>query len=70
MWKNDPNDLIISISTTPAKGDLVYIDGTMYRVSDLRWNFSTNLKKEYEILILLNQINWNDRFSRNLVFLK
>ena len=42
--KIDPNDLIISIPTTPAKGDLVYIDETIYRVSNLCWDFSTKKK--------------------------
>lgn len=55
--KNDPNELFLSIPAAPAKGDLVYIDGNMYRVLDFCWHFNTNLKEEHEILILLNQIN-------------
>lgn len=54
--KNDPNGLFLSIPTAPAKGDLVYIDGNMYRVLDLCWHFNTDLKEEPEILILLNQV--------------
>ena len=33
--KNGPSVVLLSIPTAPAKGDLVYVDGSMYRVSDL-----------------------------------
>lgn len=55
--KNDPKELFLSIPAAPAKGDLVYIDGNMYRVFDFFWHFNTNLKEEHEILILLNKVN-------------
>lgn len=32
--KNDPKEFFLSIPAAPAKGDLVYIDGNMYRVFD------------------------------------
>ena len=55
--KNDPSVVLLSIPTTPAKGDLVYVDGSMYRVADLCWHFNTNPNKEHEIAIILNQID-------------
>ena len=55
--KNGPSVVLLSIPTTPVKGDLVYVDGSMYRVSDLCWHFSTNPKEEHEIVITLNQVN-------------
>ena len=55
--ENSQNAVLLSIPTTPVKGDLVYVDGSMYRVSDLCWHFSTNPKEEHEIVITLNQVN-------------
>lgn len=55
--KNDPGVVLLSIPTTPAKGDLVYVDGSMYRVVDLCWHFNTNPNEEHEIAITLNQID-------------
>lgn len=55
--KNDPSVVLLSIPTTPAKGDLVYVDGSMYRVADLCWHFNTNPNEEHEIAITLNQID-------------
>ena len=55
--KNDPSVGLLSIPTTPAKGDLVYVDGSMYRVADLCWHFNTNPNEEHEIAITLNQID-------------
>lgn len=55
--KNGPSVVLLSIPAAPAKGDLVYVDGSMYRVSDLCWHFNTNPKEEHEIVITLNQVN-------------
>lgn len=55
--KNGPDVLNLSIPTTPTKGDLVYVDGSMYRVSDLCWHFNTNPGEEHEIIITLNQVD-------------
>ena len=55
--KNGQDVLNLSIPTTPTKGDLVYVDGSMYRVSDLCWHFNTNPNEEHEIIITLNQID-------------
>ena len=55
--KNDPSVILLSIPATPAKGDLVYVDGSMYRVADLCWHFNTNPNEEHEIAITLNQID-------------
>ena len=55
--KNRPGVLNLSIPTTPTKGDLVYVDGSMYRVSDLCWHFNTNPNEEHEIIITLNQVD-------------
>lgn len=55
--ENSPNAVLLSIPTTPVKRDLVYVDGSMYRASDLCWHFSTNPKEEHEIVITLNQVN-------------
>lgn len=38
--KNGLRDILLSIHTAPAKGDLVYVDGSMYIVSDLCWHFN------------------------------
>lgn len=55
--ENGPDVLHLSISAIPAKGDLVYVDGSMYKVSDLCWHFNTNPGEEHEIAITLNQVN-------------
>lgn len=55
--KKGSSVIFLSIPTTPAKGDTVYVDGSMYRVSDLCWRFNTDPKEEHEIVITLNQVN-------------
>lgn len=55
--KNGSDVLHLSIPAIPAKGDLVYVDGSMYKVSALCWHFNTNPGEEHEIAITLNQID-------------
>ena len=58
LYKKDDSDVFhLSIPAIPAEGDLVYVDGSMYKVSDLCWHFNTNPGEEHEIAITLNQVN-------------
>lgn len=55
--KNGMDAVLLSIPAAQAKGDLVYVNRSMYRVSDLCWHFNTNPKEEHEIAIILNEVN-------------
>lgn len=58
LVRDDKVDVrLLYLPLAPSKGDTVCIEGTLYKISEIRWDYSTNPNELHSVEITLNQID-------------